>query len=117
MVLFLSKKVRIKKSKIGKGLFAIKRIRRGSLIIDYFQGKGKFLCLHDYDRLYNNGFDYDIQIDDDLFFAPISKKDLQDADYLNHSCNPNCGINGSFKIVALKDIEPWEEITFDYAMS
>ena len=32
---------------------------------------------------------------------------------INHSCDPSCSIEG-FSIVALKDIEAGEEITFNY---
>ena len=39
---------------------------------------------------------------------------------VNHSCEPNCGIRvnetGAHDFVAIKDIGPHEEITFDYAM-
>lgn len=39
----------------------------------------------------------------------------------NHSCDPNCGIRdnpfGGFDFVAMRDIAPGEEITWDYAMS
>jgi hypothetical protein len=38
----------------------------------------------------------------------------------NHSCNPNCGIRlnalGGHDFIAMRDIEPNEETTFDYAM-
>lgn len=39
------------------------------------------------------------------------------ASYANHSCSPNCGIQNKFKIVTMQEIEPNEEITFDYDMS
>ncbi len=39
---------------------------------------------------------------------------------VNHSCNPNCGINlnitGAHDFVAMQDIEIGDEVTFDYAM-
>jgi len=38
-------------------------------------------------------------------------------DLVNHSCDPNCGLVGAVLVVAMRDIEPGEEITFDYAMS
>ena len=38
-----------------------------------------------------------------------------DGDFFNHSCNPNAGINGQIFLVAMREIEPGEEITFDYA--
>lgn len=56
-----------------------------------------------------------LQVDEGLFMAPINMD--EPADYINHSCEPNCGINGQIGLVAMRDILPGEEITFDYAMS
>lgn len=39
------------------------------------------------------------------------------ARYINHSCNPNCGIKDKFKIVAMRDLKKGEELTWDYDMS
>ncbi|MDP2632186.1 MAG: SET domain-containing protein [Candidatus Curtissbacteria bacterium] len=39
------------------------------------------------------------------------------ARYLNHSCSPNCGLNGLFALVAMQDIKKGEELTWDYDMS
>ena len=39
---------------------------------------------------------------------------------VNHSCNPNCGINinksGAHDFIAIRTIEIGDEVTFDYAM-
>lgn len=113
---YISPKVKIGKSKIGKGLFVLKKIHKGELIIDFTKGPGKFLTTKEADKLYEKGNDYMIQIDDDLFFVATNKEELEDADFLNHSCNPNCGIKGTLRIVAMRDIKTGEEITFDYAM-
>jgi len=40
-----------------------------------------------------------------------------DGDYVNHCCNPNAGLSGQIALVAMRDIQPGEEICFDYAMS
>ena len=40
-----------------------------------------------------------------------------DADYVNHSCDPNCGIVGSVLLVTMRDVEAGEELCFDYAMT
>ena len=61
--------------------------------------------------------DYDLQIDDDHFFGATDSSELEDSDFINHSCSPNSGIKGSLQIVAMRDIELGEEITFDYAMA
>jgi SET domain-containing protein len=39
------------------------------------------------------------------------------ARYISHSCDPNCGIRGSFDIVAIRNIGAGEELHWDYAMS
>lgn len=36
---------------------------------------------------------------------------------LNHSCEPNAGIRGLFDIVAMRNIRPGEELTWDYEMT
>jgi SET domain-containing protein len=56
-----------------------------------------------------------LQIDDDLFLA--SMPPFSSADYVNHSCDPNCGIVGAVLLVAIRDVEAGEELCFDYAMS
>ena len=43
-----------------------------------------------------------LQIDDDLFIA--SELPFADADYVNHSCDPNCGIVGSILLVTMRDV-------------
>lgn len=37
--------------------------------------------------------------------------------YINHSCAPNCGIMGSRKVHAIRDIALGEELTLDYAIT
>lgn len=113
---YISFKVKLSKSKNGKGLFALEKTRKGELIIDFSKGPGKFLTTKEADKFYEKDNDYMIQVDDDLFFAVTDQEELEDADFLNHSCNPNCGIDGTLRIIAMRDIEPGEEITFDYAM-
>ena len=55
-----------------------------------------------------------IQIDEDLYL--VSSDTPEPGDMLNHSCEPNCGLAGSSLLVAMRDIEPGEELCFDYAM-
>ena len=35
--------------------------------------------------------------------------------YINHSCDPNCGVTPSLDLVAIRDIPEGEELTFDYS--
>ena len=55
-----------------------------------------------------------IQIDAALYL--VSSDTPEPGDMLNHSCEPNCGLQGSQILVAMRDIEPGEELSFDYAM-
>lgn len=56
-----------------------------------------------------------IQVDHELYL--VSGATPEPGDMLNHSCDPNCGVSGSNIIVAMRDIEVGEELTFDYAMT
>ena len=56
--------------------------------------------------------------DHSIQFHPFMCRDSRGfARYANHSCDPNCGIKNLFRIVAMRNIEPNEEITWDYAMA
>ncbi len=57
---------------------------------------------------------YGIQIDDYFFICPSGKEELN-VGTGNHSCNPNHGVDGSIKLVAIRDISVGEELTIDYA--
>ena len=115
---YLSNKVKVSPSETsGKGLFADQKIDKNELIADYSLGLGKYVSAQEADILFDSGQDHMIQVDDDLFFAATHEGEFEDSDLVNHSCEPNCGVEGKLKIVAMRDIEPGEEITFDYAMS
>jgi uncharacterized protein len=56
-----------------------------------------------------------LQIDDDLFLASVPPYDP--ADYVNHSCDPNCGIVGGVLLVTRRAVKAGDELCFDYAMT
>jgi uncharacterized protein len=92
---YISPKIEIRKSELGgKGLFARDRISKGDIVIDYAGGPGQFIGTRKADALYEDGNDYMIQVDNDRFFVATNSKELEEADFINHSCNPNCGIKG-----------------------
>ncbi len=39
------------------------------------------------------------------------------ARYINHSCEPNCGIKGLFTLVAMREIKKGQELVWDYDMT
>lgn len=115
---FVSPKVELRESDTeGKGIFAKEKIFKGEVIVDSRNNPGVYMPKVKADELYDKGFDYMMQVDEDLFAVTIDPNELEEADYVNHSCNPNCGIREKLMLVAIRDIAPEEEITFDYAMS
>jgi len=61
----------------------------------------------------------EIQIDDDLFIAPVTDEEREFFSmlYSNHSCDPNLGVRGEITFVAMREIQADEELTHDWAMS
>lgn len=94
--------------KFGWAVFAKSTIRKGE-VIAAFDGP---VFTYDYEHWNDDLFNHVIQ------FAPKKWRDSNGiARLVNHSCDPNCGIKDLFKIVAMRDIEKGEEITWDYEMT
>ena len=58
---------------------------------------------------------HSLQVEEDHYL--VSLTDCEPPDYVNHSCAPNAGLSGQIALVAMRDIRPGEEVTYDYAMS
>jgi uncharacterized protein len=57
-----------------------------------------------------------LQITDDLFLAPVGEAEFEAVMmFLNHSCEPNVGIQGQIVFVAMRDVAAGEELSIDYA--
>lgn len=112
---YVSPKLEVRESIIsGKGLVAIKEIKKEELVIDYTHNPQRAVSIKE-GRLFDKGIlDYSMQIDEDILLIPTK---VVDTDRINHSCDPNCGIRGIFQIVAMRGIKPGEEVTYDYAMA
>ena len=110
---------KIKKSNIDKkGLCAAKNIKSGTKIIDYV---GKIISNKEVEK--NPKFDNS----KDIYLFDLNNKVSLDGDYnwntarlINHSCNPNCEVEGKglkLWISAIKDIKKGEELSYDYGFS
>ena len=96
----------------GYGLFAIEPIEAGELLT--FWG-GKVVTTEELDDYSIEVQTHGIQVDEDLYMLPLSH--MEPADYFNHSCDPNAGMDSPASLVAMRDIAVGEEVCFDYAMS
>src|SRR5579862_9822822 len=111
-----SPKVEKRKSRIeGRGLFAKEAITAGEVVV--VKG-GYILTKAQRDRIGRELGPSEIQITEDLFIGPTTKSEREGAMmHLNHSCEPNLGLQGQIVCVALRDIAADEELTVDYAMT
>ncbi|MET0877394.1 MAG: SET domain-containing protein-lysine N-methyltransferase [Tardiphaga sp.] len=113
MPLLSSKSYRIGRSKTGLGLFATQPIKKGSKIIRYF---GPMLdCKKEKDDAVENK--YLFQITKRWTVDGSVRKNI--ARYINHACKPNAESDVNTRklkitIRAIKDIEPGQEINYDY---
>lgn len=103
---------RVAPHKGGHGVFTKAAVSAGELLIVW---GGKVFTSDELAKLPPDRQMYSIQIDENIY--QVSVDPSEPADYVNHSCNPNAGLAGQISLVALRDIEPNEEICFDYAMS
>src|SRR5436305_9851415 len=100
--------VKIKESKFGLGLFATADIPAGTIICKI---SGKELNFADTTSL-SDKESYTLQIDFDRYIycePPFL--------YSNHSCNPNCAVNGNLELFTLKNIKAGSELFWDYSTS
>lgn len=113
-------RIAVRKSPIhGKGVFALRRIRKGERIIEY---KGKVISEKEADARYPD-LDETKPYHTFLFLVDGAKvidanRQGNSARWINHSCSPNCESSededGRVFIEARRDIEPGEELSYDY---
>jgi uncharacterized protein len=101
----------------GMGVFALQRIPKGTRIVEY---TGERVSHEEADARY----DEDAMEHPHTVLFTVDKKTVIDAGvggnaarFINHSCSPNCEAvtdQGRIFIDALDDIQPEEELTYDY---
>jgi hypothetical protein len=94
------------------GCFALQDLPAGSTVAGF---GGHVVERAEFDDLDEELRTHALQIDDRLYM--VSLPPFAPADYVNHSCEPNCGIVGSCLLVTRRDVSVGEELCFDYAMS
>ena len=101
----------------GRGAFAVRRIRRGTRIIEY---TGEIITDEEADRRYD---DEKMDRHHTFLFAVDVNHVIDGARrgnlsrFINHSCDPNCEAvieENRVYIDALRTIQPGEELVYDY---
>jgi len=101
----------------GHGVFALRRIRKGTTVIEYL---GDRLSHAQADARY----EHKDPKDNHTFLFTVDSRividagvDGNDARYINHGCDPNCestNLDRRIFIEAIRTIQPGEELTYDY---
>ena len=101
----------------GLGVFATRRIKKGTRVLEYL---GERVSHFEADRRYDDKNEND----NHTFLFIVDERtvidagvDGNDARFVNHACEPNCESvieNRRVFIEAIADIEPGEELTYDY---
>src|SRR5256884_3452050 len=114
---YLSPKTEVRESKIhGRGLFATADIAKDEIVAV----KGGHIVDRETlrDKITPRLGPVEIQIDDDLFIAPVTDEEREFSMlYSNHSCNASLGMRGEITFVAMRDIRAGEELAHDWAMT
>ncbi len=96
----------------GHGVVAARNFKQGEVIAIW---RGSIITEREVLKLSESERSQLLQVDENTFL--VTNQALRDVDYINHSCEPNCGFTDSTTLVTMRDINAGETITFDYAMS
>ena len=106
----------------GRGVFAIDVIPSGTAIIEY---TGEVIAEAEGERRYPTAPDGNEE-PEHTYLLTLDAEHVIDANvggnearFINHSCEPNCepiAYEGHMWIVAVRDIQPGEELAYDYAI-
>jgi uncharacterized protein len=111
---YRSPKTAVRPSRIGgRGLFADAPIAEGEIVC--VKG-GHLLTRTEFASFKTVANEAELQIAADLFLAPAIEAEFEGLMmFLNHSCEPNVGIQGQIVFVAMRAVAAGEELTLDYA--
>ena len=114
------RRIQVRRSGVhGKGVFALQPIAEGETIIEYM---GEVITWKEAQRRHP----HDPNDPNHTFYFHIDDKRVIDAAvggnsarWINHACDPNCEADeddGRVFIKALRNIEPGEELNYDYGL-
>ncbi|MBN4664893.1 SET domain-containing protein-lysine N-methyltransferase [Pandoraea nosoerga] len=114
------RRIEVRKSGVhGKGVYALKRLKKGDRVIEY---KGEIISWREALRRHP----HDPEHPTHTFYFSLEdgrcidgKVNGNNARWINHACSPNCEAREEgdrVYIYALRDIEPGEELFYDYGL-
>jgi uncharacterized protein len=115
-----ARRIQVRRSGVhGKGVFAVQPIAEGETIVEYV---GEVITWKEAQRRHP----HDPNDPNHTFYFHVDDKRVIDAKHggnssrwINHSCAPNCEADeedGRVFIKALRNIEPGEELSYDYGL-
>lgn len=99
-------------AKGDQGVFARENVQKEEILAVW---GGRVVTEDQLDKLPAEARQHSVQVEEGLYLAPGNQ--LEPADIVNHSCDPNTGMKGQIVLVALRDITAGEEVCIDYAMT
>lgn len=109
---YLSPKVVMRESKISwKWVFCKDIIQKWELVAIFW---GNVMSIEQWTDVEKEARETCMMIHPNFLIWPNKNSEIDNGDYVNHSCDPNTWIKGQICLYSLKEILPWEEITFDY---
>ncbi len=113
---WISSKAAVRASPIhGRGLFATERVAAGELVA--IKG-GHVVDRAALGRLEPTLDSAELPVAEGFFIGPVQAEERDGGMiFSNHSCAPNIGVKGQIVFVAMRAIEPGEELTHDWAMT
>lgn len=114
------RRIQVRRSGVhGKGVFALQPLAKGEQVIEYI---GEIIKWKEALRRHPHNPDEP----NHTFYFHIDDKHVIDANvggnaarWINHACKPNCEadeVDGRIFIKALRNIEPGEELFYDYGL-
>jgi hypothetical protein len=110
---YIAPETEVRKSSIDAlGLFAKRDIPKGVVVAAW---GGRILTSKEIERLPEKfRTNYALSLYPGFYIAETSEKDLDSADFINHSCEPNCAIKNLLIMVTKRSVRRNEELTADF---
>lgn len=114
IISWVNSKLYVKNTKThGRGVYTKEKIKKNDKLAIF---GGHVMTRTEEEKTSSGVYDNAIQIDENFVIGATRPSELKgDRTNFNHSCEPNAGIKGQILLVAMRDIEIGEQITFDYA--